>query len=178
MGIRLLALLLTVVALVGMLPAPAYAAETGETAAVDTGDVTVKGTNSFGSLLSKEIQQEQAEDEAADSGGYNVIGLTVENGTATVEYATLEEAVLVVGLYTEDGLQLLNSGKTTVSPDATEAVVTLEGALPEYFMASGRICWIHTTIRPCARPTIPPCIPRTCRICWLLPWRTTRKTAS
>lgn len=49
--------------------------------------------------------------------------------------STLEDAV-VVALHTEDGFQLLASGTAQVSKEEMEAVVTIEGDLPDYFMAS------------------------------------------
>lgn len=58
------------------------------------------------------------------------------DNVATVTYDTMEEATLVVALYTEDGMQLLTSAKATVTPENTEASVTFEDEIPEYFMAS------------------------------------------
>ncbi len=130
---RVFSMLLVFVLLFGMIPV--VQAEEPQ-ATVESNSTTVESTNSFGALLSEDIQQEQAAGEESSTGGYNVIGLTVENGIATVEYDTMEEAVLVVALYTEDGLQLLLSGNTVVQPDATEATITLEGTIPQYFIAS------------------------------------------
>ena len=48
----------------------------------------------------------------------------------------MEDAVLTVAIYSEDGLQLITSGTAEVSAEDTIAEVTLEGQLPEYFMAS------------------------------------------
>ncbi len=128
---RILSVLLLMAMLVGMLPAGAMAEEVQTT--VESDGVTVEGTNSFGSLLADEIQEETA---SSESGGYNVIGLTIEDGYAIVEYDTLEEAILVAALYTEDGLQLLTSGSMTVYPGETVAEIEIAGEIPEYFMAS------------------------------------------
>lgn len=127
---RVLSLFLILTMLVGMLPVLAQAEPV-----VQGGDITVEGTNSLGTLLSEEIGRQQEEMEAA-SDGYAVVGLTVEGMKATVEYTSMEEATLVVGVYTEDGLQLLTSGKTLVNPEETVATVMLEGDIPEYFLAS------------------------------------------
>ena len=105
-------------------------------AAAKTGPVTMTGTNSFGTLLSEEISAEQLEAEEVFSGGYSVIDLTIADAVATVEYSSLEEAILVVSIYSEDGLQMLASGKTTVKPENDLAEVTLVGEMPEYFLAS------------------------------------------
>ena len=136
---RTISLLLVLGILLGIVAPSAQAAPAEDAASVNTDTVTVEGTNGFGSLLSQEIteSQEEAEAEAAEySGGYTVTDLVIEDGVATVTYDSMEEATLVVALYTEDGMQLLTSAKATVTPDATEATVTFEGEMPEYFMAS------------------------------------------
>ena len=120
--------------LVGMVPTNVLA--TDATATAQTGQTTIAGTNSFGDLLSEEINEQQETEEENYSGGYTVTGLTISDSVATVTYSSLEEATLVVALYTEDGLQLLVSGSTTVQPEETEVVVELQGEIPEYFTAS------------------------------------------
>lgn len=99
MGKRLLSLILAAVLLLGMVPAgiasPVRAADVEE-------NLTVEGTNGFGTLLSGEILAYQAEN-SAEQTGYGIIDLKMENRTATVTYSTLEDAVLLVALYTEDG---------------------------------------------------------------------------
>lgn len=131
---QLIAIFLTLALVVGMLPATVQAE--GAYSAVGSGNPTVEGTNGFGMLLSQDVQEQQEADREQNSHGYNVIGLSIENGAATVEYDSMEEAVLVVALYSEDGMQLLASGNTVVGPEGTEATVTLDGEIPEYFMAS------------------------------------------
>ena len=136
---RIIAGLLTIALLVSAVPIPALAVNTEEQATVDTGDVTIEGTNDFGTMLSEEITEEQEESAEAEEqypGGYVITDLVFEGNTATVSYDTLEEATLIVTVYSEDGLQMLNSGTTTVTEDNTEATVTLEGDMPEYFLAS------------------------------------------
>ena len=115
--------------------APFAAQATQPEADVNSDALTMESTNSFGSLLTEDIMA-QNDDQGSDTNGYNVIGLTVENGIATVEYCALEEAIVVVSLYTEDGLQLLISGKAVVQPENTEVTIRLEGQIPQYFMAS------------------------------------------
>ena len=131
---RLIAMLLVLVLLVGMYPVAAQAEENQVT--LENGNTTIESTNGFGHLLSQALQEEQEVQEEDYSGGYNVVGLTIEGNIATVEYASLEEAVLVVALYSEDGMKLLLSGNTLVDPEGTEAIVEFDGELPEYFMAS------------------------------------------
>lgn len=136
---RVLSMLMALVLVFTMLPLQALATEPEPDTSVDTGDLTMEGTNGFGTLLSQEIQESQEESAEAEEdyeAGYSVIDLTFEGSTATVEYSSMEEAILVVAVYSEDGLQMLASGDTVVSPDENLATVTIQGDMPEYFMAS------------------------------------------
>ena len=136
---RTLAILLALVMVVSMVPVRSFAAEPQAAPEVDTGSVTIEGTNGFGNLLSEAIEEEQqatAEAESEYKAGYTVTNLEIEGNVATVTYDTMEAAILIVALYTEDGMQMLASAKTTVTADATEATVTFEGTMPEYFLAS------------------------------------------
>ena len=136
---RCISLLLVLGILLSVLAPATQAAPVEETATVNTGNVTIEGTNGFGELLSREITASQAEAaEAAKNypAGYSVTDLVIEGRTSTVTYDSMEEATLVVALYTEDGMQLLTSATATVTPNATEAALTFEGEMPKYFMAS------------------------------------------
>jgi len=134
---RVLCLFLTLVLLVGMVPVAAYAEE--PQTEVQNDNFTIQGTNGLGTLLSEDIQEQQESDaEAAKDyeAGYGITALDIQGKTATVTYGSLEAATLVVSLYTEDGLQLLNSAKTEVTAEDTEATVTFTGEMPQYFYAS------------------------------------------
>ena len=148
---RLLAFILVVCLMFTTVPAlPVTAQETG--AAADTGDVSLEGTSSLGNLLTEEViaQQEQTAQEYAEySDSYCVLDLTFQGNVATVEYSTLEEAVLVVALYTEDGVQLITSGKTLVDPELSEATVTIASDMPEYFTASAYLLDVYDSTPLC-----------------------------
>jgi len=131
---RIISMVLLLAILIGMVPATVQAEETNAT--VENTGATVEGTNGFGTLISEDIQDQQETNEEAAESGYNVVGLKIENGIATVDYSTQEEAILVVSLYTEDSVKMLLSGKAVVSPEETVAVIPLEGEIPEYFMAA------------------------------------------
>ena len=131
---RITSMLLIIVMLVGILPVYAQAEETQAT--VDNGDVTVTGENGFGTLLAEDIADQQEQVEEQQAALYSVTDLDIQGNTATVTYATAEEVTLMVAIYTEDGMQLVTSGKATVIPEETTATVTIEGTMPQYFMAS------------------------------------------
>jgi len=133
---KLLSFLLVMVMMLGMIPVTVQA-ETAEPTVSTESNVSVEGTNSFGNLLSDAIAEAEAEEVDDEGNGlYSVTDLTIEGNTATVTYEAMEQATLVVAIYSEDGMQLITSGKTTVSPDLTEAEVTIEGEMPEFFEAA------------------------------------------
>lgn len=134
MSKRIISVLLMLVMLAGLLPVSAQAQDSQP--AVDGGEMTIEGTNGFGQLLSEDITQEQQAIESRPQSGYTLTDLEITGSTATVTYNTMEAATLVVALYTEDGAQLLTSGKTTVLPEQTQATVTIEGKMPQYFLAT------------------------------------------
>ena len=142
---RILSMLMTVVIIFSMIPANVFAEniiqptllpnEQGKTK-VNNENITVTGTNDFGDLISKDIQKEQDAQAEAFQTGYDVISLTVEDNTATVEYFAKGEAGIVVAIYSEDRTQLLTSGKVDITADETTTTISLPDALPEYFHAS------------------------------------------
>ena len=136
---RAMAMVLTMIMVLSLIPAHSFATEYQVAPEVDASNMTIEGTNGFGNLLSQEIQESQEESDSAEEdyeAGYSVVDLTFDGSTATVEYSSLEEARLVVAVYSEDGLQMLASGETTVSPEDDVSTVTIEGDIPEYFLAS------------------------------------------
>lgn len=130
---RWMAMLLTIFMLFEWLPLQAFAAADQENTTVQE-DLSVEGTSCLGRLLADDITQAQAE--AAESTGCGVLALEITDNTAAVELRTVTDAVLLVAIYTEDGRQLLASGKAEVCADVTEVSVTIEGEMPDYFMAS------------------------------------------
>ena len=135
---RIISILLTLALLVGMVPPTGADAAQTETA-LEPGQVTVEGTNALGDLLSEEIQASQQAALTAEEdyeAGYSITKLTFDGAVATVAYDAAEEATLLVAVYTEDGLTLLNSAYQTVKPEDTTVTVTLTGEMPAYFVAA------------------------------------------
>ncbi len=135
---RALALMLTLVLCVGMVPVAATAEDSPTTGTIDAGEMTVEGTNTFGAMLAEDIEESEtaAEDATAEyEAGYTVTALEIVDGVATVTYDTLETANLVVAIYSEDGKQLITSGKTEVVKEDTVATVIIDGEMPTYFYA-------------------------------------------
>ena len=155
---RVISGFLVIVMLVSMFPTSAFAANDGNTTEVDTGDVSIRGTNGFGALLSAELTDNQTEgtqEQPEYEAGYTVTGLEINGNQATVKYNSMEAAVLLVAIYTEDWMQLLASGQVLVSPEADQAIVTIEGEMPEYFQASAYLMDTYDMSPLCVAYTTP-----------------------
>ena len=125
---RIISIVLCFALLIGLVPSVSAATAETKSAA----KTNVVGTNSVGTMVARElegIEQEQ--------GNPNVLQeLTIESGTATVRFATTEDAELVVAIYEETSGRQVTSAKTTVHKDDTTATLSLNASvLPQYFRA-------------------------------------------
>lgn len=103
---------------------------------VDTSNMSMEATDSFGKLLVNSIDEQNS----ASSSENRVIGVTVDGSTATVEYVAAEDADIVVALYTDDSEELM-SASGTVDVFAMEentghstVTVPLTGSIPASFI--------------------------------------------
>lgn len=99
---------------------------------LDNEDLTVNGTDSFGRLFSDALSDKASEQ--LENSGNNVFSVEIKGNVATVEYESLYDAELVVGIYEEDGIKILGTGKTGVLAEDTTASVTIDlNPMPQYF---------------------------------------------
>lgn len=119
---------------------PAVSAETksnadstAPNAGIKNSNVNVKGTNSFGNMLSDKIDGKTQEQE--ENNGNNIFAVEMNNNIATVEFETTEDAVIVVGIFDESGNNMLCSGKSEVTEeDKTAQVTVTSGEIPQYYV--------------------------------------------
>ena len=115
--------------------------QTGQ-AEVDTSNMSVSATNSFGQLLvnGMGMDGENGSDLSAES---RVIEITMNGSTAMVKYIAKKDANLVVGIYTDDSEQeMIASGTVAVqaTPDNTASSIVevpLSGEVPEHYTVKG-----------------------------------------
>ena len=102
---------------------------------VDTSNMSMEATDSFGKLLVNSIDEQNS----ASSSGNRVIGVTVDGSTATVEYVAAEDADIVVAIYTDNSAEeMVASGTTSVlatveTSSSSFATVNISGTIPEYY---------------------------------------------
>ena len=109
--------------------------QTGQ-AEVDTSDVSMEATDSFGKLLLNGMDEENGSNFSSENA---ITGITMNGSTAVVSYRTAEDADLVVGIYADDAEEeMIASGTVPVSKTTdTTAKVAISSKLPEYYVIKG-----------------------------------------
>lgn len=110
-----------------------------QNATVDTSNVSMEATNSFGKLLLDGMDLD-GENGSNFSSGNRVIGITMNGSTATVKYVAEEDADLVVGIYTDDSEEQMVASDTVAveaTPENTgysTVDVEVTGSIPAYYV--------------------------------------------
>ena len=109
--------------------------QTGQ-AEVDTSNMSVSATNSFGELLLNGMDEENGSNFSSENA---ITGISMNGSTAVVSYRTAEDADLVVGIYADDAEEeMIASGTVSVSKTTdTTAKVSISSKLPEYYVIKG-----------------------------------------
>lgn len=112
--------------------------QTGQ-AEVDTSDVSIKATDSFGQLLVNGMEEQQAEATKAN----RILDIKLSGNNATVTYTATEQLNIVVAVYTDDDAQeMIASGYKVVQPtpegeNSQNVSVLLNGEIPKYCVVKG-----------------------------------------
>lgn len=122
-----------------MQPVQASAPQQEQSASVDTSDISMTATNSFGKLLLDGMNGNEEENGTEFSDDNRVIGIKMNDGTATVEYVAAEAADLVVAVYTDSAAEEMVASGTVSAPATADNTgsstvqVPVEGSIPEYY---------------------------------------------
>ncbi len=133
----------------GAIPMEVLAEQNNETQ-VTMGDMgqgySVEGTTSVGNLLADELMQ--TSDMLTEGAGYNIYSIAVEGQIATVEYSTLQDCILMVVIYDEEGTQLIGSGTEDILAEENQARVCIDmETMPTYFMVKAYML-DHVNMKP------------------------------
>lgn len=94
--------------------------------------LSVTSTNSFGKMIQKTMTEYNQNTE--ENAGNKVFSVDVSGKVAKVSFQTAQNCSLIVGIYSEDGAELLAVGKKEVSSEETETSVTIDiESMPQYF---------------------------------------------
>ena len=130
---RILAILLTAVMLISVVPVGALAVGGKNNGELET-DTYVKGSSSVGTMLAETLENAQNEYESDFESGAFVSGLDLKGLKAKVNFSTQKDARLVVAVYAEDSGKMLTSGVKDVSAEETSVTVDINKAsLPQYY---------------------------------------------
>lgn len=116
----------------------ANAASQEQNSTIDTSDVSMEATNSFGKLLLNGMDVDK-ENGSSSPTGSNIQKITLNGRTATVDYTAAEDADLVVGIYADDAEeQMVASGTVAITAMANgTATVAITGDIPDYYVIKG-----------------------------------------
>lgn len=130
---RILAVLLTAVMLISVVPIGALAVGGKNNGELET-DTYVKGSSSVGTMLAETLENAQNEYESDFESGAFVSGLDLKGLKAEVNFSTQKDAKLIVAVYAEDSGKMLTSGVKDVSAEETSVTVDINKAsLPQYY---------------------------------------------
>ena len=110
-----------------------------QSATVDTSNVSMEATNSFGKLLLDGMNVD-GENGSDFSSGNRVIGITMNGSTATVKYVAEEDADLVVGIYADDAEEQMVASGTVAAQKTSENTgygtvdIEVTGSIPAYYV--------------------------------------------
>ncbi len=94
--------------------------------------LSMTSTNSFGKMIQKTMTQYNQDTE--ENAGNKVFSVDVSGKIAKVSFQTDQDCTLIVGIYSEDGTELLAVGEKEVSSEETEVSVTIDtDSMPQYF---------------------------------------------
>ena len=113
--------------------AESITAENQSEISADNSEVSIEGTNSFGNLLTDSLEEKMNQQE--ENNGCNIFSIEmIDDSTAAVSFETLQDCMLVVGIYDEAGETMLASGSLEVYAGETDTYVDIEtDSMPEYF---------------------------------------------
>ncbi len=140
----LLATVITCTSLGGAIPSSAQ--EPPLDAPTIDSEISVAGTNSFGSLLSSELDSEITEQE--ENNGCNVFSAEVTDNEVTVDFETISDCTLLAAIYDESEEALIATGTAPVTKEETEKTVAIDiDEMPQYFYLKVYLV-DETTMRP------------------------------
>ena len=96
---------------------------------------TLQGENTIGEILAADINEAQQEQYSPQDGSA-ILDITIQGQTANVSYSLQQEAVILVSIYSQDGMELVTEGRITCDPGDGVTELTFPDQLPTYFYIS------------------------------------------
>lgn len=104
-----------------------------EAASMNAGNVQVQGSNSFGKILQNSLTDYTNQKNQTNNPNC-ILDIEMSGKTANVSFRTTQSCTLLVGIYSEDGTQLIASGEKEVKESDTNVAVAIStGSIPTYY---------------------------------------------
>ena len=121
-----------------------YASDNMEDNVYTDNSITFSADNSAGELIADKLSEST---EGQDNNGYNILAVTVKETTAEVELESIDDAQIIVGIYSEDGQEMQGMGTADIKQSDNKVVVNINiGTMPKYFLV--RAFLIDETMSP------------------------------
>lgn len=132
---RILILLLVTILCLPDIPILANSVTSNEnmqnTASLDSENMQVKASNSFGKILQNSLTEYENNENSSPN---SILDIEMSGKTANVTLKTTQSCTVFVGIYSEDGTQLIASGEKEVTENDTNVKVTIAtDNMPTYY---------------------------------------------
>lgn len=128
---RGLAILLTVLMLLSVVPVSAFAVGEDSAVGVEGNELNMQSSNTLGDIIIEEMENQEEQAEA----NFGVIGVSVSGKAAKVEFVNSAECRLAVALYNDDTGVMEDYVIKSVAANAEEATVNFNlTAMPEFYL--------------------------------------------
>lgn len=128
---RSLAILLTVLMLLSIVPVSAFAVGEDSYNVEKQMETSLEATSSVGQLISEELDVAQTDNE---NNGFFVSNVVMNGATATVSFVAAEDCRVIVAAYDEETGEMLTKGMADVDVNAESVTVSMTAAeLPQYY---------------------------------------------
>ena len=121
-----------------------YASDNIEDNVYTDNSITFSADNSAGELIADKLSEST---EKQDNNGYNILAVTVKGTSAEVELESIDDAQIIVGIYSEDGQEMQGMGTADIKQSDRKVVININiDTMPQYFLV--RAFLIDETMSP------------------------------
>lgn len=108
-----------------------YASDNIEDNVYTDNSITFSADNSAGELIADKLSEST---EKQDNNGYNILAVTVKGTSAEVELESIDDAQIIVGIYSEDGQEMQGMGTADIKQSDRKVVININiDTMPQYF---------------------------------------------
>ena len=121
-----------------------YASDNIENSTDAYSDMVFSSDNSMGKLIADKLSNST---DVQNNKGYNILDVTVTGTSAEVEFESIGDAKIIVGIYSEDGQEMQGMGTADIKQSDSKVVVNINiDTMPQYFLV--RAFLIDDTMSP------------------------------